>query len=382
MRIRQWLVCGSAVGVVLAIAIEGCSSPSSSYPQNVCGSPESCSKALAPSPAEIDSCTKLLEEPTCGSAYSTMRECEKFRAVCTSSGSVDRSKTETGCAPEITAYRQCKSTQPQDAGPDGCRQRTCSQMNASCGEIDDGCGGKLSCGTCSNGQTCGSTQPNRCGCACDPTWCGMVTACGTTITCPTNCPATQTCGGGGVPNRCGCLPSGATAKSYAMSVSTSAFTLDGGTPTAWNNATNARLSDNSYAYATLVTGSVTQYLVALNFGITLPANAIVDGIEVVVERNSTQGLATTDAAVYLVKNTAVQTAAANKADLALVWPSAESPVTYGGANDKWGNTWTAADLNAGFGVAFAARYTGMTGTEQARVDSIGVIVHYSGIVCQ
>ena len=165
-------------------------------------------------------------------------------------------------------------------------------------------------------------------------------------------------------------------------MTTTAFAVDGGTQTAWSSATSARLSDNVYASATMVPNATTQYLVALTYGITLPPDATIDGIVVTVERFATQGLATADHALYLVKNTQIQTAGDNKAAVGILWPSADATVSYGGPADTWGNTWTAADINAGFGVAFAARYTGQTGTEQARVDAIGVTIHYSGVVCQ
>lgn len=131
----------------------------------------------------------------------------------------------------------------------------------------------------------------------------------------------------------------------------------------------------------MVPGSTSQFLVALSFGVTLPPSAIIDGIQVEVSRSSSVGLATTDYAVHLVKGTQIQLLADNKAS-STIWSTTETIATYGGPTDKWGNTWTGADINAGFGVAFAARYTGQTGSEQARVDAIAVKISYSGVVCQ
>jgi hypothetical protein len=380
MGIARWLFCGGAASVLAALAVEGCSS-SSTYPDNVCGAPTPCNNSVGPTQSQLQQCTTQLTDPTCGSAYQAMKECQTYRAKCTTSGSFDSSATTKECAPEIAAHAQCTSTLPSDGGPDGCRRRTCAQASANCGQVSDGCGGMLTCGTCTNGQTCGGTTPNRCGCSCDPTWCGTLTACGTTQTCPTQCTAPQTCGGGGVANRCGCSPSGTTIASYATSVTTSGFVVDGGTQTAWSSASNARLDDNSYSSVTMLPSSTSQYLVALSFGITLPASATINGIQVEVSRSATVGLATTDYAVHLVKNTQIQSAADNKA-LATVWSSTETVATYGGPTDTWGNTWTGADINAGFGVAFAARYTGQTGSEQARVDAIAVKISYSGVICQ
>jgi hypothetical protein len=380
MRIARWLFCGSATAVIAALAVEGCGS-SSTYPDNVCGAPTPCNNPVGPTPAQVQQCTTQITDPTCGAAFQAMKDCVTYRATCTPSGSFDSKGTATACASEITAYGQCAKTLP-DGGTDGCRRRTCSQASANCGQIDDGCGGKLTCGTCTNGQTCGGATPNRCSCVCDPTWCGTLSLCGTTLTCPKTCAAPQTCGGGGVANRCGCQPSGSTGVTYSTSVTTSAISVDGGSTASWSGANNARLSDTSYASATMVPNATSQYLVALSFGITLPPTATIDGIQVTVDRSATQGLATTDHAVYLVKNTQIQIAGDNKAAAGVLWPSAEASVSYGGSTDTWGNTWTPSEINAGFGVAFAARYTGQTGSEQARVDAISVTIHYSGVVCQ
>ena len=99
-----------------------------------------------------------------------------------------------------------------------CTPTTCNAQGFNCGPAGDGCGGQLACGNCPAGQTCGGGgQPGVCGghpctpvsCAtqniqCGPTGdgCGNLEQCG-------NCPNGQTCGGGGVPGHCGapnCTP--------------------------------------------------------------------------------------------------------------------------------------------------------------------------------
>src|SRR5207302_949588 len=37
----------------------------------------------------------------------------------------------------------------------GCTPTTCSAQGKNCGSLSDGCGGTLSCGSCSSPQTCG-----------------------------------------------------------------------------------------------------------------------------------------------------------------------------------------------------------------------------------
>ena len=95
-----------------------------------------------------------------------------------------------------------------------CKPKTCAELGASCGNAPDGCGGKVTCGTCSSGQFCGGGGLNKCGInACAPKSCAQVSAscglasngCSDVIDCG-ECPAPQTCGGGAAKNQCGCVP--------------------------------------------------------------------------------------------------------------------------------------------------------------------------------
>jgi len=91
-----------------------------------------------------------------------------------------------------------------------CTPRTCAQQGITCGPAGDGCGGPLSCGTCSGGQTCGGGGAGKCGsssctpetCASQGIQCGQAgDGCGNAINCG-NCPTGQICGLNG-PGKCG-----------------------------------------------------------------------------------------------------------------------------------------------------------------------------------
>jgi hypothetical protein len=106
-------------------------------------------------------------------------------------------------------------------GGGGCTKTTCSAQGKNCGSISDGCGGTLSCGSC--------TSP-------------------------------QTCGGGGTPNVCGTssLPSGyssqdigAVAAAGSASASSGTFTVTGSGADIWGAADEFR-----YLYKTM-SGDVT-----------------------------------------------------------------------------------------------------------------------------
>jgi hypothetical protein len=97
-------------------------------------------------------------------------------------------------------------------GGTGCTPRTCQQANATCGPVADGCGGILDCGQCNPPQTCGGGGvSNTCGnSSCLPSTCQLQgfncgpagDGCGGIIQCG-DCVAPLTCGGGGSPGVCG-----------------------------------------------------------------------------------------------------------------------------------------------------------------------------------
>ena len=112
--------------------------------------------------------------------------------------------------------------------PPPCTPKTCAALGVSCGLAGDGCGGTIDCGGCDGGVTCkpltcgGRCGPQGDGCggiltcpACDggvclPTTCAAAGAecgsypdgCGGLLSCG-SCTPPATCGGGGVPNKCG-----------------------------------------------------------------------------------------------------------------------------------------------------------------------------------
>ena len=107
--------------------------------------------------------------------------------------------------------------------PAACTPKTCAMLGKNCGPVSDGCGGVLSCGTCTAPQTCGGAMvPSVCAtpvppggpcvpktCATAGKNCGPVSdTCGGVLACG-NCTAPQACGGGGTPSVCGgttCTP--------------------------------------------------------------------------------------------------------------------------------------------------------------------------------
>ena len=129
---------------------------------------------------------------------------------------VDATSEEASVVPDADVPDTAPEAAPDGPQPEACVPTTCQAQNAQCGSVPDGCGGTLSCGSCTPPETCGgSGTPNVCGqAACVPKTCAELgkncgwvdDGCGTQISCG-SCPTNQTCGGGGTPNVCGgCVP--------------------------------------------------------------------------------------------------------------------------------------------------------------------------------
>lgn len=144
----------------------------------------------------------------------------------------------------------------------------------------------------------------------------------------------------------------------------------------WVNPGNVSASDNIYSTFGNLTagiGSYTDYLVATNFGFSIPSGVTINGIVVEVER-SDPNFRTADYRVRIVKGGTIS--AAERAS-GSSYPSSDSYQSYGNAGDLWGESWTQADINAtDFGVAIAAQRSVNGGTTGGRVDHIRIIVFY------
>jgi hypothetical protein len=132
--------------------------------------------------------------------------------------------TSGNCSAGATCQQSKTPSQDDICVGATCVPKTACPAGDNCGTVSDGCSGTIDCGTCTAPQTCGGgtpSNPNVCGSGgtCVPATtcpagdnCGTVSnGCGGTITCGT-CTAPETCGGGtpSNPNVCGsggaCVP--------------------------------------------------------------------------------------------------------------------------------------------------------------------------------
>ena len=153
----------------------------------------------------------------------------------------------------------------------------------------------------------------------------------------------------------------------------SAGTSDTGGGPAWTNYNNVKAADAQNAYVT-PGSATTDKLWATNFGISLPSNAIVDGIEFVIYKSRSGGSGVYDGTVQVIIS-----GSSTGSDLATYtdWDSVGA-VTYGGPTTNWGS-YDKDDVEAsGFGIGLSC-YSN-DGGEVAMVEYIKLRVYYHILV--
>lgn len=152
--------------------------------------------------------------------------------------------------------------------------------------------------------------------------------------------------------------------------------VNSGTDVLWDNPQNASASDNAYASAGLSTGQRTCSLRCTGFGFTIPAGAAIAGIVVEYEAYSSSASTILDYAVYLVLGGNRRGSGRQSTSY---WPTRETWLQRGGANDLWGTTWTPSDVNdSSFGVDIQAANGGGT-PSTAYIDAVRITVYYTSI---
>jgi cysteine-rich repeat protein len=140
----------------------------------------------------------------------------------------------------------------------------------------------------------------------------------------------------------------------------------------WIAPEQAAVSDNIRALISAPGFFQSYYLKATGFGFSIPSGAVIEGIQVNVERLGV--FPDFDAAVRIVKGGIVGTTDRSMPGYWSALPPDDEVATYGDGSDLWGETWTAADIN-GMNFGFALSAAGADNI--ALVDSISITVFYS-----
>lgn len=139
------------------------------------------------------------------------------------------------------------------------------------------------------------------------------------------------------------------------------------------NPSNAQLSDDVYASAGLLLGQISNYLKVTNFNFLIPADAIITGITVNVERNATSLSAVSDNSVRLVKNNVIS---GDDKSSASTWTTSDLVATYGSPTDTWGLALTPSDVNSStFGCVINAAAS-LAAT--VNIDQVMITIDYLG----
>lgn len=153
----------------------------------------------------------------------------------------------------------------------------------------------------------------------------------------------------------------------------------GGGGLTWNNVNNAKVEDGLLADCFPVGpgggGGFANQLKTTGLGFAIPSNAVIDGIKLEVKARADISSNPNVFLLYNGGNTAPSTVSNPFWQNTLQW------LTYGSATDKWGRSWTPAEINhANFGASMSA-FPG-TGTWTIAVDSVRITVywHYSNDV--
>jgi hypothetical protein len=146
------------------------------------------------------------------------------------------------------------------------------------------------------------------------------------------------------------------------------------TGTSWTTPGNVGVSDNAKATYSIPGNGQSSNLDITNFGFSIPAGSTIDGITVRAEV-SANGTSVDDDTVMLLKNGA---AVGNDYASGTDWSTTDATRTYGDSNDRWGTSWTPADINAGnFGVRLKVD-SDVAATRIASVDYVTITVDYHG----
>lgn len=140
----------------------------------------------------------------------------------------------------------------------------------------------------------------------------------------------------------------------------------------WANVGNVAASDDVYATVVLNNTDISQALLALGFGFSIPTTAIVAGILLEIERHGTSTF-NVDSSVRIYK--AGNPIGTDKA-IGNSWASSDAYASYGGPTDLWGTTWTPTDINDSANFGAHVQVTSSAAAQTASIDHMRITVYY------
>jgi hypothetical protein len=143
----------------------------------------------------------------------------------------------------------------------------------------------------------------------------------------------------------------------------------------WDNLSNIQVEDSStmaMCQLILVKTTYRDTLLIDQFKLQIPTDATILGLTVEVRRTGDATIS--DDSVRIIKAGKI---AGSEHAQTQPWSTKLGWISYGGATDLWGETWTPADLNSDeFGLALSAAYSQNVGNTVAYVDEVRATVSY------
>jgi hypothetical protein len=180
------------------------------------------------------------------------------------------------------------------------------------------------------------------------------------------------------------LLAGGSARATTVSSFAGTCTSTGSTGWPWLNyglpvgdpGSDTNPGTNVGAQANPTDGSTSDLLLCTNFGFTIPAGSIIQGITLTVTREGDDA-SWNDGEVRIVKAGVLQTVQNKAVGTAWNLSSWAASAPYGGSSDLWGVGWTAADINDS-GIGAALSVTNNTGDFSfAGVRAFQITVDYT-----
>jgi hypothetical protein len=170
------------------------------------------------------------------------------------------------------------------------------------------------------------------------------------------------------------------AKTFSSVTSANKFTTAAANVTGpgtinWVTPTNAQGTTDSVYTATeaLGAGVKSKFLACTGFGLAIPAEGNITGIQFTALGKGSIALRMTAAEVFALK---AGVAAGTNIGTGVSWPAVATSFAFGGINNLLGTTWTPAQVNAAnFGVEISVK--GEIEAAKAEVDSVRVNVTYN-----
>lgn len=146
---------------------------------------------------------------------------------------------------------------------------------------------------------------------------------------------------------------------------------------AWTNPNNTQVSDGVFATAGLgFNHAKTDYLKATNFGFSIPADAVINGVLVEAQSKLSAGLGYWVQVSLVKAGTMAGSILSGDANAVTTTLSYSSIPSSGASTNLWGNTLTPSDINdSGFGVEISLLNDSTSAT--ASFDHVRITVYYT-----